>query len=71
MHLHMLQLRNVVTSMYVVYFHRNKTKTNGHQLFFLEKIQLRQENTYNSKLIFFYTNAIFGQNDAVPLRVQV
>jgi hypothetical protein len=31
-----LQHRNIVTSMYVIYFSRNKTKINGHKLFLFE-----------------------------------
>jgi hypothetical protein len=48
--LHALQLRNIVTVMYVVYFHKNKTK-NGH-VFIWKTQHYKQKNTI-SPLIFF------------------
>jgi hypothetical protein len=52
MHLHVLQLRNIVTGMYMVYVYRNKTKINGRKLFLFEKYSSTGKKRLHHSLFF-------------------
>jgi hypothetical protein len=48
MHLHVLQIRDIVTVLNVLYFYRNKTKINGHKLFLLGKYSRAGRKTHKT-----------------------